>query len=170
MDIKKYLKNKDVEISNEDFDIEKLTGDLQKNYEKEITERLSKERETLLAEKEKEYTTKIASMQNDFDSLSAKYNDISNQNKVNNLKVAILSNGFKSSDIDEVAKLRTTMYSEVIDDNEALSKVKERYNKVYFDTQVDMAPEEPKMQTSNVIEENKPVITRNTSIQDLIKK
>jgi hypothetical protein len=97
-----------------------------------------------------------------------KYNDSVAQNKANNLKVAILSNGFKGSDIEEVAKLRTTMYGEIIDDNEALSKVKERYNKVYFDTKLDEAPNEAKMNTT-APEEHKPVINRNTSIKDLMK-
>lgn len=169
MDIKKYLK-KDVELSNDDIDVEKLTEDLRKGYvvEKDLTDRLKKEYETELANKTKEYTSKIATMQNDYDSLSAKYNDTANQIKTSNLKVSILSNGFKSEDIEEVAKLRTTMYGEITDDNEALGKVKERYKQVYFDTKVDTAPEEGKMQTTPQVE-NKPEITRNTSIKDLMK-
>lgn len=169
MDIKKYLKN-EVEISNDDIDFEKLTTDLRKGYvvEKDFAERLQKEHESELGNKTKEYTDRIASLQNDYDSLMTKYNDSVAQNKANNLKVAILSNGFKGSDIEEVAKLRTTMYGEIIDDNEALGKVKERYNKVYFDTKLDEAPNEAKMNTT-APEEHKPVINRNTSIKDLMK-
>ena len=169
MDIKKYLKS-DIELSNDDIDIEKLTTDLRKGYvvEKDFVEKLQKEHESELGNKIKEYTDKIASLQNDYDSLSTKYNDSVAQNKANGLKVAILSNGFKGDDIEEVAKLRTTMYGEIIDDNEALSKVKERYKQVYFDTKVDEAPNEAKMNTT-LPEEHKPVITRNTSIKDLIK-
>ena len=33
MDIKKYIKNKDIEISNDDINIEKLENDLRKGYE-----------------------------------------------------------------------------------------------------------------------------------------
>ena len=169
MDIKKYLK-KDVELTNEDVDIEGLTADLRKGYvvEKDITAKLQKQYEEDLANKTKEYTSKIASMQNDYDSLSAKYNESSNQIKTSNLKVAILSNGFKGEDIEEVAKLRTTMFGDITDDNEALGKVKERYSKVYFDTKVDVAPNEPKMNTTPAAVEQ-PVITRNTSIKDLMK-
>ena len=169
MDIKKYLK-KDVEISNDDIDIEKLTEDLRKGYvvEKDLTSKLTKDFENSLAEKTKEYTSKIATMQNDFDSLTAKYNEQSNQVKTSNLKVSILSNGFKAEDIDEVAKLRTAMYGEIADDNEALSKVREQYGKVFFETKVDTAPNEGKMNTTPPVE-NKPEITRNTSIKDLIK-
>lgn len=167
MDIKKYLKN-EVEISNGDIDLDKLTADLKKGVEKEVSETFKKQYETDLSAKEKEYTSNLTKLQNDYDSLSAKYNEATNQNKVSNLKVAILSNGFKGDDIDEVAKLRTTMYADIIDDNEALSKVKERYKQVYFDTKVDIAPNEAKMQTTPV-EEIKPVITRNTSIKDLMK-
>lgn len=169
MDIKKYLKN-DVEISNDDLDIEKLTADLRKGYvvEKDLTDRLNKEYETNLSSKSKELTDKIATLQNDYDSLSAKYNEQANQVKTSNLKVAILSNGFKSEDIEQVAKLRTNIYGEITDDIEALNKVKEQYGKVFFDTKVDTAPNEAKMQTTPEVE-HKPVITRNTSIKDLMK-
>lgn len=169
MDIKKYLK-KDVELSNDDIDIDKLTEDLRKGYvvEKDLTEKLQKEYETSLADKTKEYTSKIATMQNDYDSLSAKYNETADQVKTSNLKVSILSNGFKADDIDEVAKLRMTAYQEISDDNEALGRIKERYGKVYFETKVDTAPEEGKMNTTPQVE-HKPEITRNTSIKDLLK-
>ena len=143
MDIKKYLK-KDVEISNDDIDIEGLTAELRKGYvvEKDIEARLKKQYEDDLANKTKEYTQKIASMQNDYDSLTTKYNESANQVRTSNLKVAILSQGFKGNDIDEVANLRTTAYKDVADDNEALGQIKERYGKVFFDTKVDTAPNE----------------------------
>lgn len=170
MDIKKYLK-KDVEISNDDVDIEKLTEDLRRGYvvEKDLTDRLKKEYETDFANKTKEYTQKIATMQNDYDSLTSKYNETANQIKTSNLKVAILSQGFRSEDIEEVANLRTTAYESIADDNEALGKIKERYNKVYFASETDQAPNEGKMETTPP-SETKPVITRNTSIQELMKK
>ena len=169
MDIKKYLK-KDVEISNDDIDIEKLTEDLRKGYvvEKDYATKLQKEYEESLAEKTKEYTQKIASMQNDYDSLSTKYNETAGQIKTSNLKVAILSNGFKGADIDEVVKLRTTAYQEIADDNEALGQIKERYGKVYFDDKVEAAPNESLMNTTPPADV-KPVITRNTNIKDLMK-
>ena len=169
MDIKKYLKN-DVQITNDDIDIESLTNDLRKGYvvEKDITDKLTKDFENQLNEKTKELTGKVATLQNDYDSLTTKYDESVKQNKTSSLKVAILSNGFKSDDIEEVAKLRTTMYQDITDDNEALNKVKERYSKVYFATQ-DVAPNEPKINTTSVVEP-KPVITRNTSVRDLLKK
>lgn len=170
MDIKKYL-NKDVEISNDDIDIERLTNDLRKGYvvEKDITGKLTKDFESQLNEKTKELTGKVATLQNDYDSLTTKYNEAVNQNKTNSLKVAILQNGFRAEDTDEVVKLRTTMYKDITDDNEALNKVKERYKQVYFDTKVDTAPNEPKMNTTPPVE-HKVEITRNTSIKDLLKK
>lgn len=169
MEIKKFLK-KDVELNNEDVDIEGLTAELRKGYvvEKDIVAKLQKQHEEELAAKVKEYTNKIASLQNDFDSLSTKYSQNADELKLSNLKNTILSNGFKGEDVAEVANLRTTMYKEITDDNEALEKVKERYGKVYFDTKVDSAPNEPKMQTTPQTVEQ-PVITRNTSIKELMK-
>lgn len=167
MDITKYLK-KDVEISNDDIDMERLTNDLRKGVEKDYQEKLQKEFDTKLAESSKESTQKYTTLQNDYDSLTAKYDELVNQNKTNSLKVSILSNGFKSDDIDEVAKLRTTMYADITDDNEALGKVKERYKQVYFDTKVDTAPNEAKMNTTPPVE-RKVEITRNTSLKDMMK-
>lgn len=169
MDIKKYLK-KEIEISNDDVDIEKLTDDIRKGYvqEKDLTSRLEKDFESKLAESTKEYTNKLANLQNDYDSLNAKYNEQTNQVKASNLKVAILSNGFNGKDVEEVSKLRTNMYGDIIDDNEALSKVKEQYGKVFFETKVDTAPNETPMNTTPK-EEIKPNINRNTSIKELIK-
>lgn len=166
MDIKKYLKNKDVELTDEDFDMERLTSDLRKGYvvEKDIRKQFEDE----LAEKTKEYTTKIASMQNDYDSLNTKYSEQTGQVKASNLKVAILSNGFRSEDIDQVSKLRTNIYGDIADDTEALNKVKEQYGKVFFETKQDTAPNEAPMQTTPS-ETPKPVITRNTSIKELMK-
>ena len=170
MDITKYLK-KDIEITNDDIDVEKLTNDLRKGYvvEKDYQEKLQKEYETKLAESNKEMTQKYTSLQNDFDSLTTKYNEAVNQNKTNSLKVAILQNGFRAEDTDEVVKLRTTMYQDITDDNEALGKVKERYKQVYFDTKVDTAPNEAKMNTTPPVE-HQVEITRNTSLKDMLKK
>lgn len=170
MDISKYLKNEDVKISNEDIDIEKLTGDLRKGYvvEKDLTEKLQKAHAIDLETKAKEYTDKIAHLQNDYDSLVSKYDATTNELKTSNLKNAILSHGFRGTDIEEVVNLRTTMYKDITDDNEALSKVKERYGKVYFDEKSDTAPNEGPMNNTPP-EVNKPVITRNTNIKDLMK-
>lgn len=170
MDITKYLK-KDVEISNDDIDIERLTNDLRKGYvvEKDYQEKMQKDYDTKLAEATKENTSKIASLQNDYDSLTTKYNEAVNQNKTNSLKVAILQNGFKAEDTDEVVRLRTTMYQDITDDNEALNKVKDRFKQVYFTTNTDIAPNEAKMNTTPPVE-HKVEITRNTSIKDLMKK
>ena len=44
MDIKKYIKNKDIEITNDDIDITKLENDLRKGYElsSDVENRVSK--------------------------------------------------------------------------------------------------------------------------------
>ena len=165
MDIKKYLKNKDVELTEEDFDMEKLTNDLRKGYvvEKDVRKQFEDE----LAEKTKEYTPKCVILKNE-----GKYGLFINKNNITmpiyDLKVAILSNGFKGEDIEQVSKLRTNIYGDITDDVEALNKVKEQYGKVFFDTKQDTAPEEKPMQTTPV-EVQKPVITRNTSIKELMK-
>lgn len=169
MDISKYLKNKEVSISNDDLDIDKLTQDLRKGYV--LESEAEKERDKLLKDKDKEYSERIAKSQTDFDALTAKYNDQANQVRSANLKVTMLENGIPSDKIEDAAKLRTTYYQDVESDAEAVQKIKEQFGKVYVEQpSFDQAPSEGQFNAK--VAEAKPTIeiTRNTSLKDLMKK
>ena len=71
MEIKKYMKNKDIEITNEDFDIEKLENDLRKGYE--LSSEVEKKVSSAVAEAEKNSKTA-------YDELQRKYDDIEKRN------------------------------------------------------------------------------------------
>lgn len=175
MDILKYITNKDVELSNDDVNFEKLEKDIRKGYVEEKTFRAELEEEW--KQKEADYkkqitdaTNKYAEMETSFNSMTEKYNDITNKLKASNLTNVILENGFNGTDVEKVSKLRTGVYSEIEDDTQAVAKIKDEYGKVFFEDPTTKAPDENKFQTnSNDSKQNDIVITRNTSIKNLIK-
>lgn len=177
MDIKKYLTNKDIEITNDDIDIEKLTKDLRKGfvdeseakanakatYETELKD-LRKDLESKVKLAEDKYTT----LENSYNDLNTRYTEQTNQLKQSELRSVALENGFKSTDVEEVSKLRTSLYADVQDDAEAVQKIKERYGKSFFEDAKTKAPDESNFGGENA-KTNDVVITRNTSIKDLMK-
>ena len=170
MDIKKYLNNKDIELSNEDINFEKLEKDIRKGYVS------SEEVETARAEALKESTSHYSELEDKYTKLEKSYNDLEARNtelasRENGLKlqVEMISQGFKKEDLDEVAKLRSSLYADEQDDAKAIGMIKEKYNATYFPkTQVDI-PEENKFNTGEV-KPKEIVVTRKTSVKDLIIK
>lgn len=170
MDIKKYLTNKDIELSNDDFNIEKLEKDLRKGYV------LSDEVETARAEALKENTANYSELEDKYTKLEKSYNDLearntelTNHEKGLKLQVEMISQGFNKEVLDEVAQLRNSLFATETDDAKAVSMIKEKYGATYFPkTQVDI-PEETNFNKGEV----KPKeinITRNTSLKDLVIK
>ena len=179
MDISKYLTNKDVSISNDDIDLEKLTTDLRKGYIEEKTANANIEAkvkeatadyENRLKTAKDETTTKLTELQNSYDDLNNKYAEQSNKLKSANLRVAISEAGFNSNDVERVQKLRTTYYGDIESDTEAVQKIKEEFGKVYFEQKQNQAPNEASFGGSKGSKENDVVITRNTSIKDMMLK
>lgn len=178
MDISKYLTNKDITLSNDDVDIEKLTKDLRKGYIEEseakssakaIYETELKDLRTQFEEKAKLAESKYTTLESSYNDLNARYTEQGNQLKSEHLKGIALENGFASSDVEEVSKLRTGLYGDIEDDTEAVQKIKDRYGKSFFDNSNTKAPDEKNFGSGNQTKKNDVVITRNTSIKDLIK-
>lgn len=175
MDISKYLTNKDIQLSNDDINIEKLEKDLRKGYV------LSDEVENARQEALKESTAAYTELEDKYNKLEKSYNDIEARNtelssSLNNskLEVEIISQGFKKEDISEVSKLRNTLYSEEEDNSKAISAIKERYGATFFPN----TNEQPKVDIpedkATFNQPTKPKedikITRNTKISNLIIK
>ena len=171
MDITKYLTKKDVELSNDDFNIEKLEKDLRKGYV------LSEEVENARNEALKESTSKYSELEAKYNNLEKTYNDLQEKNveisKSNGglkLQVEMMSQGFGKEQFDEVSKLRNTLYAEETDDAKAIGLIKEKFEATYFPkTQAQTVPTETSFKT-----EEKPTheikITRNTSLSELGRK
>ena len=171
LDITKYLKNKDITISNDDLDLEKLSSDLRKGYTKNSDI------------KEPDYSGYVK--KEDFDKLQSDYTTMetnyNNQTKVlsdTNEKMARVSlenklvrKGFKEENFDEVVKLRNSLYADEKDDQKAADSIAERFKNTYFAQEKPTytpAPNENWGVNGNNGSKTKDIkITRNTSIKDL---
>lgn len=132
IDLTKYFTNKDVTISNEDFNMEKLQKDLYKGYIKE-------------SEVEKpDYSGYVAKadfdkLQTDYSALETNYNNtIKTLNDTNDkmarvsLESKLVRKGFEEKDFDEVVKLRNSLYAEEKDDQKAVDSIAEKFKNTYF--------------------------------------
>lgn len=176
MDISKYITNKDIQLSNDDINIEKLEKDIRKGYVS--SEEVENARSEALKEGTSKFTeleSKYASLEKNYTALETRNTELSNSNRGLKLENEMISQGFKPEYFEEVKKLRNSLYADEEDDNKAISGIKERFSATYFPVK-----EEPKAQ-ANIPEETKftqtpsiPVsevkITRKTSIKDLFVK
>lgn len=172
MDISKYLTNKDIQLSNDDINIEKLEKDIRKGYV------LSEEVENARKETQKENTASYMELEEKYNKLEKSYNDIearntelSNNSRDLKLQVEMVSQGFKKENLNEISALRTSLFKDEEDDAKAISMIKEKYKATYFpetETKPVVPNEESFNSTVKPKEEIK--ITRKTSLKDLIIK
>lgn len=172
MDISKYLNKKDVELSNDDFNIEKLEKDVRKGYV--LSEEVDRARDEAL----KESTSKYTELETKYNSLDKSYNDlqaknVEQANTIGSLKleVEMMQQGFTKDKFDEVAKLRSSLYAEEQDDAKAISMIKENFGGTYFPK----TEEKPSVPTETPFtaqpKQTEPIkITRKTSIKELMLK
>ena len=172
MDITKYLTNKDIQLSNDDINIERLEKDIRKGYV------LSEEVDNARKESIKESTSKYAELETKYNTLEKTYNDLQAKNVEQNnvigglkLQVEMTNQGFKQDKFEEVAQLRNTLFKDETDDSKAIGLIKEKFGATYFpqeETKVEV-PNDSNFNTQNKTE-REIKITRKTSIRDLFKK
>lgn len=171
MDIKKYIKNKDIEISNDDINIEKLENDLRKGYElsSEVEEKVSK----ALNEANKtskgaysELETKYNELQTKYDDIEKRNTDITERNKTLALENVMTRAGFKDEDFKDISSMRYSMFGDVKDDKEAINQIKEKFKNTYFQTEPVKAKDDLPINNGST-EPQQPVVNRKTSIRDL---
>lgn len=171
MDFTKYVKNKDLQITNDDIDIETLTKDLRKGYisENDVTNKIDEAKKSWDPKVTKEYTDLQTSYETAIKDLDTANSSI----KTKNLELEMMSKGFKKDDFKEVSNLRNSLYADEKDDSKAIENIASRFKDTYF-----KVIEEPKKDyDNNFIKNNEGSktkeikITRNTSLADLkIKK
>ena len=172
MDISKYLTNKDIQLSNDDINIEKLEKDIRKGYV------LSEEVDKAKDESIKESTSKYAELETKYNALEKTYNDLQAKNVEQNnvigglkLQVEMTNQGFKQDKFEEVAQLRNTLFKDEADDSKAIGLIKEKFGATYFpqaEPRVEV-PNDTNFNTQNK-QQQEIKITRKTSIRDLIKR
>ena len=172
MDIKKYIKNKDIELSNDDFNIDKLESDLRKGFvsQDEVEERVSKAVDEIKTSSKTEYDTlkkQYEELQNNVNDYEKRNTDLVEKNKSLSLENVMTRAGFKEEDFKDISAMRYSMYGE-LDDVKAIDSIKEKYKNTYFPTQ----PEKPKDDlpiNNGVSKPVKPKANRLTKIKDLMK-
>ena len=172
MDITKYLKNKDIELSNDDINIEKLEKDIRKGYVS--SDEVDKARTEAL----KENTANYTELEEKYNKLEKSYNDIETRNteltnstKGLKLQVEMVSQGFKKENLEEISALRNSLFKDEEDDAKAISMIKEKYKATYFpesEKVIEVPNESEFNSTTKPKEEIK--VTRKTSLKDLIIK
>lgn len=177
MDIKKYITNKDIEISNDDINIEKLTNDLRKGYV--LSSDLDKEVKSAVEEANKTSSSQLADLQSKYDEINKKFEDaearnvaLTNEKKTISLQRDMVSLGFEEKDFDEVSKLRSSLYAEEQDDKKALSQIMDKFKGTYgkVEPTTPVVPNETGFNSNKTTTPVEPKITRKTSIADLRKK
>ena len=169
MDINKYLTNKDIQLSNEDINFEKLEKDIRKGYVS--SDEIENTRKSVTDELNKNYSQ----LEDKYNQLQKSYADIearntqltSNENKLK-LEVEMTSQGFKKEQFEEIETLRNSLFKDEQDNAKAISMIKEKYKSTYFpETSVEV-PNETSFETSSKPKEEIKV-TRKTSIRDLLR-
>ena len=174
-DITKYLKNKDITISNDDLDVSAMEKDLYKGYTKNSD--IPKPDYSGYVKKE-DYTK----LQGDYTSLETNYNNTVKTLSETNDKMTRLSlenklvkKGFKEENFDEVVKLRNSLYADEKDDDKAIEGIVNRFKNTYFpeaekknNIPFTQAPNEGGVSGNNANTGKDIKITRGTSIKDLM--
>lgn len=176
IDLTKYLKNKDVKIKNEDFDLESMSKDLYQGYTKN---------EDIKPPKDMVSKADFDKLQNDYTTLEGNYNQTVKTLSDTNDKMARISlesklvrKGFNEKDFDEVVKLRSSLYADEKDDQKAVDAIAEKFKNTYFSNSDNSnntppytkAPNEAGIggNNSNSNGSKDIKITRTTSIKDMM--
>lgn len=173
-DIKKYIKNKDIELSNDDFDIEKLESDLRKGYissedaEEKVSSAVKEAQNTSKSEYEKlkgEYDT----LQTNYTEIEKRNTDLAEKNKSLGLENVMTRAGFKEEDFKDISAMRYSMYGD-LDDIKAIESIKEKYKNTYF-PQVEPPKQKDDLPINNGVSKPEEIkVNRMTSIKDLVIK
>lgn len=170
MDITKYLKNKDIQVSADDFDIERLEKDIRKGYVS--SDEVDKVKKTALDESKKSYSEledKYTKLQNSYNDIEARNTQFASNEKNLKLQIEMVEQGFKKEQFEEIGALRNSLFKDEQDDSKAIGMIKEKYKNTYFpETTVDV-PQESSFETSSKPKEEIKV-NRNTRLSNLIIK
>lgn len=176
MDIKKYITNKDIEITNDDINIDKLTNDLRKGYV--LSSEVDTQIKSAVDEANKTSSSSLAELQSKYDDISKRFEDVEARNtQITNEKnqVALERDmyvaGFEPKDFDKVSKMRNSLYAEEQDNKKALSQIMDEFKGTFGKVETKpIVPNEAGFNSNQTITPVEPKITRLTSIKDLMKK
>ena len=177
MDIKKYITNKDIEITNDDINITKLENDLRKGYvlSSEVDDKVS----SAVSEANKTSKSEYEKLKGEYDTLQTNYaeiekrnTDLTEKNKTLGLENVMTRAGFKDEDFKDISSMRYSMYADEKDDTKAIESIKEKYKNTYFPVEKEEpAKQKDDLPINNGKSEPETIkVNRNTRIKDLIIK
>jgi predicted nucleic acid-binding Zn-ribbon protein len=169
MDIKKYITNKDITITNDDIDIDKLTNDLRKGYE--LSSEVDSKIKTAVDEANKTSKSAFDDLQGRYDDIEKRNTDLADRVKKVSLERTMVEYGFNKTQFDEVSKMRSSLFGEESDDDKAISQIKEKFKDTYFPTPKEEPPKQKDdIPLGNSVPEPKEIkATRTTPIKNLFK-
>ena len=168
MDIKKYIKNKDIELSNDDIDIEKLENDLRKGYE--LSSEVEKKVTSAVAEANKASKSAYDELQSKYDDIEKRNTDITERNKSLALENVMTRAGFKEEDFKDISSMRYSMFGEEKDDVKAIEGIKEKFKNTYFPVTEPPKAKDDLPINNGSVEPPKPQVTRKTNISEIVVK
>lgn len=168
MDIKKYITNKDIALTNDDIDIDKLTNDLRKGYE--LTSEVDAKIKSAVDEANKTSKSAFDALQGKYDDIEKRNTDLADRVKKVSLERTMVEYGFNKDQFDEVSKMRSSLYGEEVDDDKAISQIKEKFKDTYFPTPKEEPKSKDDLPLGNSVQEPKEIkVTRTTPIKNLFK-
>lgn len=168
MDIKKYITNKDIALTNDDIDIDKLTNDLRKGYE--LTSEVDAKIKSAVDEANKTSKSAFDALQGKYDDIEKRNTDLADRVKKVSLERTMVEYGFNRDQFDEVSKMRSSLYGEEVDDDKAISQIKEKFKDTYFPTPKEEPKPKDDLPLGNSVQEPKEIkVTRTTPIKNLFK-
>lgn len=167
-----YITNKDITLTNEDVDMDRLQKDVYKGYVKQadvnaqLKDKVDKSEYTKLQEN-------LTNLESENTSLTKKLADTNDKMEKVSFDSILSRKGIAQENLDEIYNMRKSMFADVKDDNEAVDKIMDKFGSVYLPKQNNTqanpytpAPNEGSMAGKQEAPKNIE-ITRNTSIKDL---
>ena len=169
MEIKKFIKNKDITITNDDIDIEALTNELRKGYE--LSSDVDKKIKSAVDEANKTSKANFDALQSKYDDIEKRNTDLADKNKSLSLENVMTRQGFKEEDFKDISSMRYSMFADETDDVKAISSIKEKFKETYFPTpQTEPPKAKDDMPINNgSAKPEEPIVTRLTRIKDILK-
>ena len=173
-DIEKYLKNKDITISNDDLDISAMEKDFTKGYTKNSEIKQPDYSNYVEKTKYDELQTNYASLETNYNNTVKTLSETNDKMTRLNLENKLVKKGFKEENFDEIVKLRSSLYADEKDDDKAINSIAEKFKNTYFpqaepktNIPFTQAPNEGGVKGNNT-NTNPIKIGRSTSIKDLM--
>ena len=169
MKIEKFIKNKDITITNDDIDIDALATELRKGYE--LSSDVESKIKSAVDEANKTSKAEFDALHSKYDDIEKRNTDLADRNKTLSLENVMTREGFKEVDFKDISSMRYSMFADEQDDVKAISSIKEKFKDTYFPAPPTEPPKEKddKPLSNGSVKPQEPIVNRLTRIKDIMK-